>query len=133
MILKETKQIHGFVPPRSGEFLALAEIRRPGAPSRRPQLTGIPFSALPRPRHHRPGVGGGPTFVDSSILPRQFPYMKSALSLVRGLCAFTFASYSLSLPVSAADSWPDFRGPTGDGHVGLRVNLIPVTRFNSVS
>lgn len=44
--------------------------------------------------------------------------MKSASSLVRRLCAFAFASFALSLPVSAADNWPDFRGPTGDGHVG---------------
>lgn len=44
--------------------------------------------------------------------------MKSALALVWRFCAVTFASYALSLPVSAADSWPDFRGPAGDGHAG---------------
>lgn len=44
--------------------------------------------------------------------------MNSALSLVRRFCAFACASCALSLPVSAADHWPDFRGPTGDGHAG---------------
>ena len=44
--------------------------------------------------------------------------MKSPLPMLRSACFFTFASLALSLPLSAADSWPDFRGPSQDGHIG---------------
>jgi len=44
--------------------------------------------------------------------------MKFALSFYRSLGAFTLASIASSLTSSAADSWPDFRGPTADGHAG---------------
>jgi hypothetical protein len=33
-------------------------------------------------------------------------------------CALTFASLALSFSLSAADSWPDFRGPNQNGHAG---------------
>ncbi len=38
--------------------------------------------------------------------------------MIRLLCAFAFTGFALSAPLSAAGSWPDFRGPTQDGHVG---------------
>ncbi|HQZ29419.1 MAG TPA: hypothetical protein PK648_14845, partial [Verrucomicrobiales bacterium] len=44
--------------------------------------------------------------------------MRFPLSLVRHSCVVTFAGLVLSLSLSAADSWPDFRGPTQDGHAG---------------
>lgn len=44
--------------------------------------------------------------------------MRFPLTFVRPSCAFTFAIFSCSLPLSAADSWPDFRGPNYDGHAG---------------
>lgn len=44
--------------------------------------------------------------------------MKSPLPTLRSSCFLTFASLALSLPLPAADSWPDFRGPSQDGHVG---------------
>ncbi len=44
--------------------------------------------------------------------------MKFPSSSVRRSPALTlFASLALSLPLFAADSWPDFRGPSHDGHV----------------
>jgi outer membrane protein assembly factor BamB len=42
--------------------------------------------------------------------------MKNFLSLVRLPCFLLFLS--IALPLSAADSWPDFRGPSHEGHVG---------------
>ncbi len=33
--------------------------------------------------------------------------------------AFTFAGFALSVQLSAADSWTDFRGPSQDGQVGI--------------
>src|SRR6056297_2422002 len=44
--------------------------------------------------------------------------MNSPLSSVRRSCAPLFASFTLSLSLSAADSSPDFRGPSHDGHAG---------------
>ena len=44
--------------------------------------------------------------------------MSFSLSLVRRSCSFLFAGIAFSLPLSAADSWPDFRGPSHDGRVG---------------
>ena len=46
--------------------------------------------------------------------------MKPTLPLLRRSCVFTFASLALSsaLPLAAADSWPDFRGPDQNGQVG---------------
>jgi outer membrane protein assembly factor BamB len=46
--------------------------------------------------------------------------MKSTSSFVRRSCAFTLAGLALSLPLSlcATESWPDFRGPDQNGHVG---------------
>lgn len=41
--------------------------------------------------------------------------MKSAPLSIR--CFLAFACLSLIQPLSATDGWPDFRGPTGDGHV----------------
>jgi outer membrane protein assembly factor BamB len=64
-----------------------------------------------------PLPGDSTTSVDSVIPTRQLATMKSVLSLVRRFCAFTFASAALLLPLSATDSWPDFRGPSEDGHV----------------
>lgn len=44
--------------------------------------------------------------------------MKFVQSLVQRFTAFSIVSFALTLPLSATDSWPDFRGPTGDGHAG---------------
>ena len=43
--------------------------------------------------------------------------MKIFPTLPLPFSAFTFASLALSLPLSAADHWTDFRGPNQDGHV----------------
>jgi len=38
--------------------------------------------------------------------------------LLRYFCAVTFLSVASPLSLSAADSWPDYRGPNQDGHAG---------------
>ncbi len=43
--------------------------------------------------------------------------MKSP-QLIRRLSVFASVGFVLSIPLFAADNWPDFRGPTQDGHVG---------------
>ena len=43
--------------------------------------------------------------------------MRSPL-LIRRLCALALSGLALSTPLPAAESWPDFRGPTQDGHAG---------------
>ena len=50
-------------------------------------------------------------------MSRQSSHMKFSLSLVWRSCAYAFASLAFSISTYAADSWPDFRGPKGDGHV----------------
>lgn len=37
---------------------------------------------------------------------------------VRPNRAFAFACLALTLPLNAADSWRDYRGPSQDGHAG---------------
>jgi outer membrane protein assembly factor BamB len=44
--------------------------------------------------------------------------MNPPLSLLPWLRAFIFASLLPCLPLPAADSWPDYRGPNQDGHAG---------------
>ncbi|MAS97202.1 MAG: quinonprotein alcohol dehydrogenase [Verrucomicrobiales bacterium] len=51
--------------------------------------------------------------------------MKSPFSLVWRFYAITSISFTLSLPLLAADSWPDFRGPTQDGHAAS--DGVPLT------
>lgn len=51
--------------------------------------------------------------------------MKSPFSLVWRFYALTSISFTLSLPLLAADSWPDFRGPTQDGHAAS--DGVPLT------
>lgn len=51
--------------------------------------------------------------------------MKIFPTLSLQFSAFTFASLTLSLPLSAADSWTDFRGPSQDGHVDA--SELPLT------
>lgn len=51
--------------------------------------------------------------------------MKIFPTLPLQFSAFTFASLALSLPLSAADNWTDFRGPNQDGHVDA--SELPLT------
>jgi outer membrane protein assembly factor BamB len=58
------------------------------------------------------------TYLDSFVAARQLAGMKSISSLIQGSLVITLTSFALSLSLSATDSWPDFRGPSQDGHVG---------------
>lgn len=51
--------------------------------------------------------------------------MKIFPTLPLQFSAFTFACLALSLPLSAADNWTDFRGPNQDGHVDA--SELPLT------
>ncbi len=44
--------------------------------------------------------------------------MEFPVLMARRFCAFTFATFALSVSLPASENWPDFRGPSGDGHAG---------------
>ena len=46
--------------------------------------------------------------------------MKSAPCIFRRLCVFVFVGCLHSIHSIAGESWPDFRGPAGDGHSGSK-------------